>query len=100
MKESALQKSILDYLAYIPNIYFFRAGSGLIQTQKGNWFRSGKAGCPDICLCVKGKFYGLELKVGKNKLSGLQKQAKQQIEDSGGVYMVVRGMEDLQIIDF
>jgi len=42
MKETEIQKSILEYLAYQKNIYFFRAGSGAIRTEQGGYFKTGK----------------------------------------------------------
>lgn len=95
-KETELQKAVLDLLAHIPNIYCFRSGSGLIKTERGGYFRSGKKGCPDIVCSIKGKFVGLEIKVSKNKLSEFQKQAQREIENSGGVYAVIRSLDDVE----
>lgn len=95
MKESEIQKAILDYLSYKKDVYFFRAGSGLIQTQQGRWFKTGKKGCPDIVCCKDGVFYGLEVKKDKSRLSEAQIQAKKDIEQAGGIYMVVKSIEDV-----
>lgn len=96
MKEIELQREVLQLLDHIPNTYFFRTSTGLIKTQSGNYFRTGKKGCPDICGVMNGKFYGLEVKVGKNKLSQFQKQAQEDIEKAGGIYKVIRSIEDLE----
>ena len=95
MKEVELQKAVLDLLAHIPNTYFFRSGAGLIKTEHGGYFRTGKKGCPDIVGCMNGKFIGIELKVGKNKLSPFQQQAKLEIEEAGGEYWEVRSLDDV-----
>lgn len=95
-KESDLQKGVLDLLNHISNTYFFRASSGLIRTERGNWFRTGRKGCPDICGVINGKFIGIEIKVGKNKLSVFQKKAKENIENAGGEYWEVRSLADVE----
>lgn len=95
MKEVQLQREVLDLLAHLPNTYFFRTSTGLIKTERGNWFRTGKKGLPDICGVIDGKFYGLEIKVGKNKLSIFQQQAKEEIEKAGGEYWEVRSLNDV-----
>jgi len=83
MKESEIQKSIMEYLGYQKDIYFFRAASGGFKTQdykgKTSFFRTGKPGCPDIVVCKDGKFIGLEVKTDKGRQSEHQKQAAQEI---------------------
>lgn len=94
-KETELQKAILDLLAHIPNCYAFRSGSGLIKTEAGNYFRTGKKGCPDIIACLKGRWIGIECKVGKNKLSPFQKQAQEDIEKAGGIYLIAYSLDEV-----
>ena len=98
MKENEIQKAILEYLNYIGKIYFFRAGSGAIRTENGNYFKSGKVGCPDIVVCYKGKFIGLEVKTEKGKQSDYQKVAEQEIKRAGGKYFMVRSINDVMKI--
>jgi len=96
--ESQIQRGVLDYLEMISkqkNIYYFRSASGQVKTDSGRVFRTGKPGCPDITLCINGKFIGIELKTPTGKMSELQKIAKQEIESAGGCYFIVRGMEDI-----
>ena len=95
-KETELQKAILDLLAHIPKSYFFRTSSGLIRTEIGNYFRTGKKGCPDICGVMNGKFIGIEVKIGKNKLSPFQKQAQEDIERSGGIYVTAYSLDNVE----
>jgi Holliday junction resolvase len=49
----------------------------------------GNSGAPDILVCHKGKFYGLEVKAGKNEPTALQMDNLQRIEDSGGYAVVI-----------
>lgn len=95
-QESILQKAVLDLMGHIEDVYCVRVGSGLIQTKQGRWFKTGKRGCPDLICSIFGKFYGLEVKVGKNKLSPFQKKAKGDIEKTGGKYLVIRSLEDIE----
>jgi len=66
---------ITSYGAY----YFFPPASSL-----------GRAGIPDIIVCYKGKFLGVECKAGYNKTSALQEREIAAIHKAGGSAMVVR----------
>jgi len=50
----------------------------------------GRRGVPDIICCVKGRFLGIECKAGKGQLTDMQMHTLAQIEDAGGVSIVVR----------
>ena len=50
----------------------------------------GRAGIPDIIICYKGKFLGVECKAGYNKPSALQEREMAAIHKAGGAAMVVR----------
>jgi hypothetical protein len=49
----------------------------------------GSSGAPDIVVCRKGKFYGLEIKSGANKPTALQMDNLERIEDNGGIAVVI-----------
>lgn len=49
----------------------------------------GSSGAPDIVVCHKGMFYGLEIKSGANKPTALQMDNLNRIEDSGGYAFVI-----------
>jgi hypothetical protein len=95
MSENQIQKTILDYLGYQKNIYFFRSSSGALRLENGAFLRTGKKGCPDIIVCKNGKFIGLEVKTDKGKQSDSQKQAEQEIIKSGGIYKIVKSLDDV-----
>jgi len=99
MKEIEIQRTILEYLQLMENkgkCYCFRAGSGAIKTERGGWFKTGKKGCPDIVCLINTMFVGLEIKAPKGKQSDEQKITQKKIEKLGGVYQVVRSLEDAQ----
>ena len=50
----------------------------------------GRQGAPDFLVCLKGKFFGIETKAGKGKLTTLQEMNLKKIIDCGGVALVVR----------
>lgn len=49
----------------------------------------GKSGVPDIVACLRGRFVGIECKAGKNKPTALQEKNLNEIEESGGIAMIV-----------
>lgn len=56
-----------------------------------------KPGDPDLVLCLNGRFIGVEAKSPTGSLRPLQKVRMQEIEHSGGMYLVVHSLEELRI---
>lgn len=54
-----------------------------------------KPGDPDLIACVGGRFVGIEAKTSDGRQSPVQKARQRQIEDAGGVYLIVRSLDDL-----
>lgn len=50
----------------------------------------GASGAPDIIVCYKGKFIGVECKAGKNQPTALQESHLSNIEKCGGHALVIR----------
>jgi hypothetical protein len=101
MKESVIQRGILDYLELFSRtnpVYYFRAGAGAMKTAQGRFFKTGKAGLSDIVVCYAGRFIGLEVKTKSGRQSQSQKNAEQEIKASGGEYYVVRSVADVKEI--
>lgn len=99
--EAVIQKSILTYLEHLSRyyrIYFFRSAAGAILTDTGRYFKTGRAGTPDITCCWQGKYIGLEVKTSKGRQTPTQRQAQVEIETAGGHYYIVRGIEDVERI--
>ena len=61
-------------------------GAWLLKT----WGGLQRSGVPDLLICYKGKFIGIELKAEKGKVSELQDRELRQIRDAGGMGFVVR----------
>ena len=49
----------------------------------------GRSGVPDIIVCYKGKFIGIECKAGKGKLTALQERNIKQIKHNEGLAIVI-----------
>lgn len=88
MKESQLIQNIRNYLRTVPDCFFWKEHGG----------QYGTAGIPDIIVCYRGRFIGLEAKVGKNQPTRLQQVTIEQIRKAGGVAAVVRSVADVQAV--
>ena len=84
MRESVIQKGIIDYL----NTLSFN-----FKTIKCN-----KNGIPDIIICHKGRFIALEVKNATGKASKLQQVRLEAIRDNGGIGEIVRSVDDVKKI--
>lgn len=82
VREQAIQGKIMRHLEKIPNLVCFKV------------IGSSKRGCPDILVCYRGKFIGLEVKRclkeyqgfgGKKTLKETQKQMQKTIRCAGGI---------------
>jgi hypothetical protein len=51
---------------------------------------SGMKGSADIHAGINGRFIAIEVKIGKDRQSDDQKQYQMKIENSGGIYLIVR----------
>lgn len=67
--------------------YFFPAANGL-----------GRAGIPDIIICLHGYFLAVECKAGKGTTTALQERELQRIRNAGGVALVINehNMDELK----
>ena len=86
MLEKTLIQNIRKYLQTLPECFFWKEHGG----------QYGTAGIPDIIVCYKGRFYGLEAKVGTNKPTRLQESTIAAIRKAGGAAGVVRSVDDVK----
>ena len=49
-----------------------------------------RAGVPDLLVCNKGKFYGVELKAEKGRVTKLQEHELKSIKEAGGRALVLK----------
>jgi hypothetical protein len=108
VKESEIQKAILDYLA-ARHILAFRMQTGASVSEykgKTRMVRYGTPGMADILafpMRITWENEGviplwLEVKADNGKQSEMQKSFQAQVEDEGHVYAIVRSIEDVERI--
>lgn len=95
IKESDLVKMCLDYLR-MRKIFCYRNNTGGMKTERGGFIRFGAVGSPDIVMVINGKYIALEIKTEKGQQSEGQKQFQQELEKAGGIYLLVRSLEQLE----
>lgn len=84
MLESKIQKDIRAYLTK-KRVYHWR-----FQAQ------TNLNGIPDILCLYKGFFIGLELKQENGVATGLQLRKIQNINDNGGIGLIVKSVEEVK----
>lgn len=105
--ESALQAAICRYLdralplaswyCAIPNGSVLAGGAEQRARQMARLKATGlKPGAPDIAMCWNGRFIGMEVKTDTGQLSDKQKDTSDAITLAGGLWTVVRSVEDVQ----
>lgn len=98
ISEKHIQKAILDYLSY-KNIFHYRQNSGAFKTESGGYMRTASvSGLPDIVAIKDGIYIGLEVKTATGRQSKEQKDIESKITAAGGLYLVVRSLDDVRKI--
>ncbi len=99
--ESQIVSAICDYLA-ARRVFFWRQNTTpAIQKSADGWaFRRmpkhSLRGVPDIIVVKQGQFIGLEVKRKGTYQSPEQKEFEHRVTVAGGVYEVVRSIDDVQ----
>ena len=76
--EKKVKNKVVSILKEHGAYYFFPASYGM-----------GRSGVPDVIVCYRGRFIGIECKAGKNKPTPLQLRELAAIEAAGGTSLVV-----------
>ena len=76
--EGKVKKKVIDILKKFGAYYFFPSTNGF-----------GTSGVPDVVVCYRGRFIGIECKAGKNMPTALQEKNLNSISNAGGVSIVV-----------
>jgi len=82
MKESQIQKQIIDYLDSI--------GAWTVKVMVAN-----KVGCPDLLACVDGVMLAVEVKAPGGVVAPIQQYNLDKITKAGGVAIVARSVADV-----
>ena len=105
-KANGLTKAIVDFIRFlggysdrINNMGVYRAGKTIdryheVLVEKGKWTPSGsRKGIADIMGSYKGKMLAIEVKIGKDRMSEHQAIIQNEVNASGGVYIIARTWE-------
>jgi pantoate kinase len=76
--EAKVKKKVKEFLKSIDAYYVMPIGTGF-----------GNSGAPDFIACVMGRFIGIECKANGNRVTALQQDNLDRIEQSGGYAFVV-----------
>jgi Holliday junction resolvase len=76
--EKKVKAAVVKQLKALGAYYFYPVTGGY-----------GASGVPDIIGCINGKFFAIECKAGKNVPTALQEKNLREINETGGVAMVV-----------
>ena len=77
--ERKVKQQVVALLKEAGAYYFFPSSNGL-----------GRSGIPDIVVCYRGRFVGIECKAGKGQTTALQERELKRISEAGGVSLVIR----------
>jgi hypothetical protein len=94
VKESDIQKQILDWLT-LKRIFHYRNNSGAFVDSQKHFYRFGALGSPDIICVIKGQYVGIEVKAPKGKQSEHQKAFQGTLEAAGGRYVLAYSIDDV-----
>ena len=85
MREKSIENKIKTYL---------KSKGAYCVKYFGNAF--SQVGVPDLLVCYKGRFIGIEVKNEKGKTSQLQNINILNIRNAGGISFVARSVEDVE----
>ena len=75
-----------------------RVNSGILPLANGQFARGAIKGFPDIILLYRGNFIGIEVKTKTGTQSEEQKKMENLIVRNGGLYFVVRSLDEVKKI--
>jgi hypothetical protein len=67
---------------------------GRTRQMKGMWLPGHNVGQGDLQIVLKGRIYSIEVKIGRDTQSEVQKEFQSRLERAGGIYVIVKSWED------
>jgi hypothetical protein len=95
--EAAIQKGVLNYLK-LRQIPHWRMNVIGVPLQDGTFRPNSMAGFADILAMFQGTAVALEVKTDKGRQTEKQKEFQKEFERGGGIYHVVRNVEQVHEI--
>ncbi len=97
IKESDIQKAILEYLQYSGYYVWKNHSTGIFNAKGGGFIPTGKPGVSDILgILPNGRFLAIEVKKPKGRLSEHQVQFIDDINKNKGLAFVAYSIDDVQ----
>ena len=91
-----LTKTIIWDMYHVRQGVAYRINNGAVYDRKKGVYRKGvqRKGVPDIIGIIDGRFFGIEVKIGKDRQSADQKEIEKEIGNAGGVYFIAKSYDD------
>lgn len=93
MKESTVLAECLEWLAQ-RRVFAWRNNTGAFAVDR-RYIRYGHPGSSDILGVYRGRFLAIEVKSPTGKQSPDQKIFQRMVEKNGGIYLLVRSVDEL-----
>lgn len=96
MAEHAIQQAIFARLGAVPGLVVWRNNTGAVKDARGQLIRFGVVGSADVLGVAgpSGQFIALEVKAPGGRVSEVQTRWGAAIRACGGVYLVVRSVDE------
>lgn len=83
-------------LAVSPLGMAWKNNTGVLRDQTGRPVRYGLPGSSDVLACIRGRFVGIEAKVGADRQRQNQSDFAAAIRAAGGIYILARSVDDVR----
>ena len=91
---NALTDAVISYFKLNRGIAYRINNMGVYDVNLGRFRTSGtKKGIPDVIGIIKGRFIGIEIKIGRDKQSDDQKLREQEINSAEGLYYIAKDFD-------
>ena len=95
LREADVLRTVRDYLK-VHRIFHFRMNVGAMKFDK-RFVYFGTIGAPDIFAVHHGRVFALECKSPTGFMQRSQIAFEQEFEKAGGIYVIVRSVEDVDL---
>lgn len=99
-RESVVQRDVMQWLATMRHVFAERQNSGAMPMEhkgKKRFIRFSRPGAPDIRCCIRGRYVAVEVKREGGVQSESQVAWQAEFELAGGLYLVVRSLDDARL---
>lgn len=96
-ESSALTDAVIKYIKLHGGNAYRINTVGIYDKEMGGLRNSGmKKGLPDVIGIHKGRFIGVEIKIGKDRQSDYQKDREVEINQAGGIYLIAKTFDQIK----